>query len=191
MTKPLLLDFPDYFETERLLIRCPQPGDGAALNAAVIESLEELRPWMPWAQNEPSIEDSEEVCRRARAKWLSREDLMLFLFLKNGTFIGGSGLHRIDWEVPKFEIGYWLRTSQHGKGLMTEAVRGITRFAFEQLNAERVEIRCDERNEKSHGVMERAGFIREGCLRNFVREHGGELRNALIYALLRDEFVSA
>ena len=42
---PLLLDFPDAIETERLLIRAPRPGDGAALNAATIASLDHLRPW--------------------------------------------------------------------------------------------------------------------------------------------------
>jgi RimJ/RimL family protein N-acetyltransferase len=190
MTKPLLLDFPDSFSTERLVIRCPQAGDGALLNAAVVESLDDLRPWMPWAQSAPTLEESEEVCRRARSKWLAREDLMLFMFLKDGTFVGGTGLHRIEWSVPRFEIGYWLRVSQQGQGLMTEAVRGITRFAFEELNAERVEIRCDERNERSRSVIERASFVREACLRHDARDHLGLLRSTLVYSLLSSEWQS-
>ncbi len=79
---PLLLDFPEEFESERLLIRGPRAGDGSELNAAVCESLEELKPWMPWAQSAPSVEESEEVCRNARIKFLAREDLMLQLRLK-------------------------------------------------------------------------------------------------------------
>ena len=186
MTNPILLDFPDSFETERLIIRCPQPGSGAAVNAAVLESLEELRLWMPWAQNAPSLEESEENCRRWRARFLAREDLTLHLFLKDGAFVGSSGLHRINWEVPKFEIGYWCRTSQQGRGYITEAVRGIMDFAFAQLHAERVEIRCDARNEKSRRVAERAGFALEACLRREARDHCGALRDTLIFALLRD-----
>ena len=50
---PILHDIPLSFTSERLTIRCPQPGDGAALNAAVLESLAELRPWLPWAQQAP------------------------------------------------------------------------------------------------------------------------------------------
>jgi len=188
MTNPILLDFPDGFETDRLIIRCPQPGDGAALNAAIIESLDDLRPWMPWAQIAPSLEESEERCRRARARFLTREDLPLQLFLKDGTFVGGSGLHRINWDVPKFEIGYWCRASQQGKGYVTEAVRGITRLAFEHLGAERVEIRCDARHEKSRRVAERAGFALEACLRREARDHHGDLRDTLIFALLREEW---
>ncbi len=45
----ILLEFPEEFETERLMIRSPFWGDGAELNAAIQESIKELRPWMPWA----------------------------------------------------------------------------------------------------------------------------------------------
>lgn len=188
---PLLLDFPEEFGSERLLIRAPRAGDGAELNAAVCESLPELKPWMPWAQSAPSVEESEEVCRRARVKFLAREDLMLQLRLKeSGTVIGGSGLHRMDWNVPKFEIGYWLRTSFCGQGLMTEAVAAIARFAFDELNAQRVEIRCDSRNERSARVALRAGFALEATLRHDSRDVEGALRDTRIYARLRNETAS-
>ena len=72
-------DSPDAFETERLLIRSSLPGDGAEVYAAVAESLEELKPWMPWARHELTVED--ENMRRARAAFLERPDLMLLLFL--------------------------------------------------------------------------------------------------------------
>src|SRR5213082_1153079 len=102
---------------------------------AIQESISELRRWMPWAQKDQSVEDTEVNTRKAIAKFLLREDLRLHLHLKDGSFVGGSGLHRIDWSVPKFEIGYWIRTSMAGKGLMTEAVMGMARFALEELKA--------------------------------------------------------
>ncbi|MNW43820.1 hypothetical protein D3C74_210310 [compost metagenome] len=46
---PILLSFPDQFQTERLTIRAPQWGDGAAVNEAMRESANELRPWLPFA----------------------------------------------------------------------------------------------------------------------------------------------
>lgn len=184
---PILLEFPHEFETPRLWIRAPRPGDGAVVNEAVRESFAELTQWMPWAQHEPSVEESEEYCRRAQARFLTREELQLQLFLRDGTFAGSSGLHRIDWDVPRFEIGYWLRTSLHGQGLMTEAVIGIAAFAFDYLGAQRVEIRCDARNEKSAAVARRAGFELEACLRREVRDHHGALRDTLVYARLGNE----
>ncbi|HLV34951.1 MAG TPA: hypothetical protein VKY59_07560 [Spirillospora sp.] len=51
--KPTLLDIPDQFETERLLARIAQPGEGAILYDAIRESLDELRPWTFVAQRAP------------------------------------------------------------------------------------------------------------------------------------------
>lgn len=182
--EPILRDFPDKFNTERLTIRCPMPGDGPPLYEAVIESLAEIRPWLPWAMGNQTIEQTEANVRRGYARFLNREDLWLLLFLKDTDIcIGGSGLHRIDWEVPKFEIGYWLRTSYVGQGYMTEAVAGITDFAFETLGAKRVEIRCDALNERSASVARRLNFEHEGTLHQESRHHiSGKLRDTLIFA---------
>ncbi len=189
MINPILLDFPDAFETERLLIRSPRAGDGPEFNAAVIESLADLRPWMPWAQTAPTLEESEQTVRRARARFLERADLMLGLFLKGtNTVVGSSGLHRIDWDVPRFEIGYWRRTGFEGQGYISEAVRGITRFAFETLGANRVEIHMDSRNLRSRAVAERTGYVLEGELRQHSVAVDGSLRNTLIFSLLPDEY---
>ena len=182
---PVLLDFPDSFETERLTIRSPMPGDGTELQAAVAETFDDLHPWLPWADHVPTVEEEEEAVRKGRARFLTREDLWLLLFLKGThTLVGGSGLHRIDWDVPRFEIGYFVRRRFVGKGYITEAVRGITRFAFETLGARRVEIRCDARNEHSRRVAERSGFELEATLRNHAVAVDGELRDTLIYVRL-------
>lgn len=132
-------------------------------------------------------EDQEAVMRRAHADFMSRTDLMLLLFLKStNTMVGASGLHRIDWQVPKFEIGYWLRTSYAGKGYMTEAVTAIDAFAFDTLGAYRVEIRCDERNTRSAAVARRCGYELEGVLRNNARDHlTGELKNVMVFARIK------
>jgi ribosomal-protein-serine acetyltransferase len=105
----------------------------------------------------------------------------------DGLYVGGSGLHRMDWSVPRFEIGYWVRASLEGQGYISEAVHGITRFAFEVLGAERLEIRCDARNERSAAVARRAGYTLEGTLRRDSRDTSGGLRNSLIFSKLRGE----
>jgi len=183
--KPILLDFPDSFETERLTIRSPLPGDGAELQEAVAETLDDLRPWLPWANHVPTVEEEEMSVREGRARFLTRENLWLLLFLKRThILVGCSGLHRMDWSVPRFEIGYWVRQRFAGQGYITEAVRGITYFAFETLGARRVEIRCDARNVRSQGVARRAGYTLEATLRNHVVAVDGELRDTLIFVRL-------
>ena len=189
MRPPILRDFPEAFETERLRIRSPLPGDGPEVHRAVKESLDELSPWMPWTREHRTVEDSETSVRRARVAFLERSELRLHLYLKGTeTLVGSSGLQRIDWEVPKFEIGYWCRTRFTGRGFVTEAVRGISAFAFDALGAGRVEIRCDARNGPSARVAERAGFTLEGELRNNEVDTGGELRNTLVYAMIPEEY---
>jgi RimJ/RimL family protein N-acetyltransferase len=184
---PILRDFSDAFESERLLIRAPRPGDGAAVHAAIVESLDELRPWMPWAHEPQSVDVSEAYAREARASFDSRRELPLFLFLReDGTFVGGSGLHRIHWDVPCFEIGYWVRTGLAGRGYATEAARRIAAFAFEELAAERVEIWCDARNERSAAVARHAGFTLEARMARHRRDLAGELADSLCFARLRD-----
>ena len=98
--------------------------------------------------------------------------------------MGSGGLHRIDWSVPSFEIGYWCHTSFAGHGYITEAVRGIAAFAFDFLSASRVEIRCDSLNRRSVRVAERAGFRLEAELRNAEAGTDGSLRNTLIFSML-------
>ncbi len=178
---------PDHFETERLLIRAPQPGDGAAVNQAIRESIEELRPWMPWARVVPSVAELETYARESALRFRNHEDLPLLLFRKrDGLYVGGSGLHNIAWDVPRFEIGYWVRTSLTGQGYITEAVNGIAAMAFGRLNAVRLEIRCDARNQRSAAVALRAGFTLEARLHRDSRAPDGRLRDTLIFAKLRE-----
>ena len=182
----VLVEFPDRFETERLTIRSPLPGDGAEVQAAVAETIEDLRPWMPWADHAPTVAEAESDVRRARAHFLTREDLWLFLFLKGThTLVGGSGFHQIDWNVPRLEIGYWVRRRFQGRGYISEAVRGISSFAFDTLGARRLEIRCDARNVRSRRVAERAGYELEATLRNHSLAVDGSLRDTLIYVRLK------
>jgi len=185
---PILLDFPDHFETERLLMRAPRAGDAPPIHAAIQESLDHLTPWMPWARADETVEELETHLRTMVAKFVLREDLPLMLWRKSdGLYVGGSGLHRMDWSVPRFEIGYWVRASLQGQGYVTEAVNGITRFAFDVLDAERVEILCDTRNERSAAVARRVGYTLEGTLRNDSRDPQGAIRDTLMFSKIRGE----
>jgi RimJ/RimL family protein N-acetyltransferase len=182
--KPLLLEFPEEFTTDRLLIRKPLPGDGKFVYEAIQASLNELKPWMPFAHMNQTEQDVEANIRESIAKFMTREDLRLHLFNKiTGEFIGSSGLHRINWDIPKFEIGYWIDTRFSGKGYITESTEAITKFAFTELKAKRVEIRCDSRNTKSRSIPEKLGFTLEGILKNEgISVESKEPRDTCVFA---------
>lgn len=185
----LLRDIPTQFETERLLIRCPQAADGPAVHAAVVETLDALRVWpasLPWAVHEPTLDASEIFCRQGQVDYLARKGFPMLLFLKaNGHYVGGSGLHSIDWSVPSGEVGYWCRASYQRQGLLTEAVQGITGFAASALGLRRIVSRPDADNWPSRQVAERAGYALEGVMRHERKAPDGTLRNTCLYAWVR------
>lgn len=190
MNDPLLIHVPERIATERLVIRCAQPGDGAALNAAVGDSLDALRPYVPWAGALPTLADSEAVCRKAQARFRLREDLMMLIFERvagdaEGRLLGGTGLHRMDWKAGRFEIGYWRRTGHEGRGVATEAVHAMARLAFDELRARRVELRIDNLNRPSWRVAERCGFTLEGVMRSESLAPDGTLRDMRVYSRVR------
>lgn len=186
-TKKRIPNVPAEFVSERLFIRMPEVEDALDVWNAMRNSQPALKEWMPFAQNAPELHTTEENLRQAIADFITRKDLRLHMFSKDtGEFVGSTGLHRIDWTVPKFEIGYWLDTKFEGQGLMTEAVERLTRFAFDELNARRVEIRCDEENVKSRSVAERAGFELEGTLKfDSLSADGKHLRNTCVYGKVK------
>ena len=181
--EPLLLDIPETLETERLRLVATRAGAGSAINEAVTESHPELRRWMPWARSAQTLEESERHCREMQAKWFAREVLdFCFHRRSDGGFIGKGGLHTIEWEVPKFEIGYWVRTSCARQGYASEATSALVDLACGSLGARRIEITSDARNAASRRVAEKSGFILEGIRRQSRRDNLGGLADSCLYA---------
>ena len=187
MTDPILRDFPEQFESERLLIRAPFPGDGAEIHAAIAESLDELRPWMPWAHLDQSVEDVEANVRQARAEFLARHDLRLHVYLRDGGgFVGSSGLHRnrlgraavrdrlLD---PDEHDGTRLRDRGDASHRRLR-VRRSRRRAGGDL------VRCPQRAQRRCG--QRAGFELEARLRHNRLGADGQLTDSLCFARLRN-----
>lgn len=179
---PVLLDVPMPIRTARLLIAGRKAGDGKRFRDMVIENQEHLKRWMPFAQEIWSVERYETICREAEANFILRKDFQLSIYDARGeTLIGSTGIHRPDWTVPSFMIGYWLDQKHLGKGYVTEALNALTRYCFEVFGAKRVYLTCDARNAKSIAVMERLGFPREALIRNECRDFEGQLRDTVIH----------
>lgn len=180
--------FPETLTTPRLTLRVPTAADGPAMADLVNTNLEHLRPWMPWAQTPRTPQQRSESMAQAHERYLKSEDLM-YLMLLGGQLIGSCGIHRIDWQVPMGDIGYWIDQGQEGHGYVTETARALTDLALAPaqrggLGFARLEIRCDPRNLRSAAVPERLGYEREACLKRNARDaqHPDRLRDTLIFA---------
>jgi RimJ/RimL family protein N-acetyltransferase len=170
-------------ETERLVIRCWDPADADALDAAVEESLDELRPWMQWAA-EPFDDATVDVLRRFRGGFDLGHDFTYGVFSHAGDVVGGTGLHtRI---ASGLEIGYWIRTSRCGEGLATETAAALTRVGIERCGVERMAIQVEPDNEPSLGVARKLGYAEVGLLPRELAplRRGGRRRDAILFTLL-------
>lgn len=160
-------------ETPRLIIRRPKPVDAKPLNEAINRSLGELQKWMPWSFD-PSLKTTEVFIEKAIESWKStnQSDFPLIIELKdNGGIISASGYNdRSDPTIPYYEIGYWLDSKYVGNGYATEMTNALTRYAFDHLNAVRVQIRAQCENSKSIAVAKRCGFSQEAILKKVKRD---------------------
>jgi RimJ/RimL family protein N-acetyltransferase len=182
---------PYRIETERLVVRCWEPRDAPLLKEAVDSSLDHLRPWMPWAHEEPQpLEAKVELLRGFRGRFDLGQDFVYGIFpTDESEAVGGTGLHTRRGEGI-FEIGYWIRANRLGEGLCTEATAALTRVGFELCEIERIEIRVDPANEASLAIPRKLGFVEEGTLRGVLHGPDGSprQRNSVVFALLRGEF---
>lgn len=180
------MNFPMPIWTPRLIIRPPEIGDGKIVNEAIKESFNELHPFMPWAKEMPTAEESEIFVRSAVANWILKANeepyLPLFMFDKETSqFIGGTGYHHYDWEAGSIEIGYWIRTSYAGKGLMTEAVNALTQYAFKELSMKRVRITCDINNSRSKKIPEKLNYHLESIIKENRIDIDDKVSDTLVY----------
>lgn len=179
---PVLL--PPQFETPRLILRPPTAQDAAAVNAATCASFAELQPFMDWAIAPPTLAASAAFCATGSRELQAQGACPLLMFRRsNGLLLGGTGFASYDLAVPKFELGYWCLTSATGNGYVSEAVVAQCRYLFEALQAQRIELRMDDRNVASYAVAERLGFTLEATLVNDARGNDGTLRDTRVYAL--------
>ena len=165
MNKPF--DNPAYrIETERLVLRCYNPSDAQLIAASVNESLEHLKPWMPWAYNEPEpIEFKVERLKRFRAEFDLGEGFVYGIFNKEESrVLGSTGLHARIGE-QQLEIGYWLHKDFINQGIVTESTAALVKVAFEIIHVHRLEIHCDPGNFASAAIPRKLGFTHEGTLR--------------------------
>jgi RimJ/RimL family protein N-acetyltransferase len=177
-------------ETERLVIRCYDPRDAPLTEDMIASSLEHLRDFMPWIDDEPlTLEERTALLRRFRSEFDAGDNFIYGIFTADESEqLGGTGLHpRIG--PGGLEIGYLVRASATRQGIATESSAALTRVGFEICRADRIEIRIEPRNHASFGVPRKLGFVEEATLRRRLHARPGEpLRDVTIFTMFREDF---
>ncbi|TBR37460.1 N-acetyltransferase [Marinomonas agarivorans] len=180
-----MYEFPFSLETKNLIIRPTAPQDYKIFHSAVVESYDELKEWLGWVKKDYTLAEAEKTCRESYGKYISNQDLMvLFIDKKSGELVGVSGLMKPNWDLRIFEVGYWCNTIYSSKGLMTEGLIELCKYAKANLDANRIYLTTDEKNVKSWKLAERVGFKYEGTLRKDRCDLNNNLRNTKIYSII-------
>ena len=173
-------------ENDRIRLVSPSTEQAEKILEAVLESRNELSEFMPWIPYALTIDDSIANTERAINNFRKFENELRFAImeLSSDRFLGIVSLIICDKSIPYYEIGYWLRTTEVGKGYISESIKLIENYAFCELNANRVAIKTAKSNLKSQAVAERSGYELDAVLANARRLPSGELDSTLIYSKL-------
>ena len=170
------------------VLRLFRTGDAKVLARAVGESLEHLRPWMPWADDESADERFQR--RRLRGvqyKATTGEEWQYGLFPADESRVLGSFGLMTRHGPGTIEIGYWVHVDEIGHGLATLASGALTNISLALDGVTTVYIRCDERNTRSAAVPRRLGYTLEQTISR-APEAPGEAGQLMIWS--RREFLS-
>ena len=119
-----------------------------------------------------------------RSDWTSGEHASWLVKDTLGTLLGQVSMFRIDPDQRLAQIGYWVAAPARGHGVAAAAVDAAARFGFGALDLHRIELFHAIENIASCRTAERAGFAREGELRQSYRYGDGVFRDEHLHARL-------
>jgi ribosomal-protein-serine acetyltransferase len=165
-------------------IRHYELADAEDLTIAVVESAAEVGQWMGWCHLGYSLDEARDWIRTQQE--LTRQGLAYeFAILDDaGHYLGGCGVNQVNRASRFANLGYWVRTSQMGRGVAPAAARLVADLVFRETDLMRLEIVCAVGNVRSQRVAEKVGAVREGVLRQRLVIPSGP-SDAVMYSLVR------
>nr|WP_294777359.1 GNAT family N-acetyltransferase [uncultured Flavobacterium sp.] len=172
-------------ETERLLLRRIDENDVEEVFA--LRSNPEIMKYIPRPLAKTKEEALEHIAM-IEEKIISNVGINWGITIKgNNKIIGIIGHYRIQPENHRAEIGYMSLPEYNGKGYITEAIKAVVAYGFEQMNLHSIEAVIDPENIASEKVLLKNGFVKEAhILENELWE--GKFLDTVIYSLLKRNF---
>ena len=171
---------------ENLELRFTSEKYAEELSLIVKEDFDYLQEWLPWATEDYSIQTAREFVKRNLEGFAKNEFPSFFIFLNN-ELVGGIGFNNVDNFNKNVEIGYWLRNTFQGKGIVTKCCQKLIAFGFNEMNFNRIVIRCATENLKSQGIPKRLGFTKEGIARECASLND-KFVDLIVYSMLKKEW---
>ena len=167
---------------KNLELRTLVPGNADEVFEVTDRNREYIREWLPWVDDVKSPYNSRETIVKWQKELRDKSEYIFGIFL-GGNYIGNIGLH-VNINNNSAMIGYWLSADRQGMGIMTDCVRTLTDFAFDELDLNRIWICCAFGNKKSRAIPERLGFVQEGILQDDMALYG-VYHDKVIYGVVK------
>jgi RimJ/RimL family protein N-acetyltransferase len=171
-------------------IRRYRDTDVEPLYEAVRESIADLKPWMPWCNDDYSLQDAScWVLTRNQAWHAGEEYSFLIVDASTGSVLGGVGLNEIRKAEKRANLGYWVRSSCRGRGVAARAAVLMAKFGLRVFRFERIEIVVAVGNKASQSAAKKTGAREERIAPNRITIRD-ELHDAIVYSLSEDDFAN-
>lgn len=190
----LRVNFPNCYESERLILRKYLPGDAKWYYAMSLKNHQHLMRYESEnaTANITSLDEAVRLISELDAAYEARHYFFVGAFQRiTNEFVAQIYIGPVDGSLPEFKIGYFVDVDHEGQGYVSEAVRATLRILFDHLDAHRVDLACDETNLRSIRVAERSGMMREGYLGENKRNPDGTYSGSLIFRILKSEYEAA
>lgn len=176
--------------TNRTVVRRFRENEGEIFYNLVYENTNRITDYFPQTTEAVTDKDTGEgFVRQKLADWLLQQEYCFGVWeSKSAMLVGFVRVFNIVWGVPSAEIAFFIDKNFEGKGIMTEVILAVMRFAFEELQVEKLSLRTATDNYATQRLARKCGFRREGDLRSAFRRPGGELIDVMLFGFTKTEF---
>lgn len=172
---------------QELYLRQLQVSDALDIFSTIDQQREYLGKWLPFVETTKSLEDSEKFVNSILNTCEEEFELVFTIRSKEHKFIGLIGFHYTDRDNHKTEIGYWISELHQKKGIVTKAFITLCKYAFNELNINRIQVRCAMGNEPSRRIPLKLGFSLEGVERQGEWNNHNAYHDLQVFSLVKSD----
>ncbi len=184
-------ELPTRIDAERVYLRSYQAGDGAWLYRVSLKNRDHLSRYESdnFLMNIEDEQKAESYACELHEDWIKGDCFFIPVFSKDtDEFVAQIYIGPTNRALAEFIMGFIADGDHQRQGYVTEALGAALGFLFNDLQAHRVFLECDDTNQRSWAVAERCGFIREGHLRENKRHPNSPISGTYVYGMLKSDF---
>ena len=184
------MTFPEFVETERLVLRCYSGADAPGILELVHKNRDRLvQNFAPMAKGLSKVEEARSFADDRVEQWKARKAFCYGIWRRASVRqIGQLQIKNVVWDVPAAELSYFIDGASQLQGFASEAISAIVRIAFQEVGFQRISVRVIPSNKESTALAKKLGFRHEGRHRSEFRCGLGELHDVNYYSLTMEDF---